>query len=87
MTQIEGFAVKHSDGAGTREVVEMEPSGEPGVRWEFWACTQRAVFVCVHQKLNNSDRDRPGGTYCMCWYLSDREKRNFSWCSISSKGK
>lgn len=46
MTQIEGFAVKHSNSAATRDVVDMEPSGEPGVRWEF-VVLKSSVCMCA----------------------------------------
>lgn len=35
MTQIEGFAVKHSEGAGTRRAVDVGPRGKAGGRWEL----------------------------------------------------
>lgn len=73
MTQIEGFAVKHSNEAGTWRVVDMVPKGK-AEKWGGNSCLKKKkksascvyVYAELHQKLNKSDTDRLCNSNSMC---------------------
>lgn len=47
MTQIEGFAVKHSNEAATVRVVDVGPRGNAVLEVEIRVSTQKHVCVCM----------------------------------------